>query len=79
MFDFTAIGKIKNGWNGFIFRHPKTNEFINQLKTKNVVPGQEIAIAIRYPDGTELKTGIRLKEEDIDFVETVKKLADSVR
>lgn len=77
MFDLSALGKIKNGWSGFKFRHPKIENFLNDLKHKSVVEGQEIAIAIRYPDGTEVKTGIRLQKEDIEFVESIKKLGNS--
>ena len=78
MLNLSALGKIKNEWNGFKYRHPKINDFLYCLKGKDIVEGQEIAIAIRYPDGSEVKTGIRLNKDDLEFLETVKNLTNSM-
>ena len=53
MMDFNAIFKMKQMWNQFCTTHPKMPGFINEVKYKGFCEGQEIAIAIRYPDGTE--------------------------
>ena len=41
---------------------------------KGFCEGQEIAVAIRYPDGSEFKTGIRVRAEDLALLEMLKGL-----
>ena len=77
MIDFGAVMKIKQSWNRFLMNHPKLGPFLNGVKSKGFTEGQEIAIAIRYPDGTEFKTGIRVTQEDLGFLETAKNIANS--
>lgn len=71
MFDLNAITRIKNDWTCFLNNHPKISPFLNNVKYKGSCAGQEIAIAIRYPDGTEYKTGIRLTETDMDLMRDI--------
>ncbi len=77
MFDFTKIMKIKQGWSAFLGNHPKVSPFLNDVKAKGFQEGQEIAIAIRYPDGSEYETGIRVTQADLDFLESAKSVANS--
>ena len=77
MIDFSAVMKIKQSYNRFLANHPKVAPFLAGVKGKGFEVGQEIAIEIRYPDGTEFKTGIRVTEEDLEFLETAKNLANS--
>ncbi|MCQ2555307.1 MAG: hypothetical protein MJ171_06615 [Clostridia bacterium] len=79
MIDFGAIGKIKQNWAVFNRNHPKVQDFISGVGSKGFEEGQEVAIAIRYPDGTEFKTGIRVQKDDLDFLETIKKLGKSMK
>ena len=44
------------------------------MYAKGFEEGQEIAVAVRYPDGTEFKTGIRVQESDLEMLELVKGL-----
>ena len=74
MMDFNAIFRIKQMWNQFCMTHPKMPGFINNVKYKGFCEGQEIAIAIRYPDGTEYKTGIRVQASDLELLETLKSM-----
>lgn len=68
------IFAIKNAKDRFEANHPKLATFKEQVAAKDFVPGTEIAVAIRYPDGTEAKTGIRVKQEDMELLEAVKGL-----
>ena len=74
MIDFTAVARIKQAWQSFKGNHPKVPEFIEEVRQKGACEGQEIAIAIRYPDGTEIKTGIRVQDSDLEFLETLKSI-----
>ena len=72
--DVGTILRLRQAWNTFTANHPKVPAFVNQVKEKNFVPGTEIAIAIRYPDGTEAKTGIRVKPSDLALLDTLKSM-----
>ena len=78
MFDFSSIMTIKNHWNVFKNNHPKVPEFIKNVGSREFCEGQEIAIAIRYPDGTEFKTGIRLRESDLAFIKAAGSITKSL-
>ena len=70
-----AVMKLKQSWDSFCAAHPRFPEFLASVKAKGFCEGQEIAIAIRYPDGTEYKTGIRVKESDLALLDTLKGLS----
>lgn len=72
--DFGALFKLRQAWAKFSANHPKVPGFVSDVSGKGFCEGQEIAIAIRYPDGTEYKTGIRVQESDLELLETLKKL-----
>lgn len=59
----------------FMANHPKVESFINDVNNRGFCEGQEIAVAVRYPDGTEYKTGIRVTESDLQLLNMLKGLA----
>lgn len=65
---------LKDAWSKFSATHPRVPGFINDVKNKGFIEGQEIAIAIRYPDGTEYKTGIKVRAEDLALLDILKSL-----
>lgn len=65
---------LKASVDRFKYNHPKTEEFANSMRAKGFCENQEIAIAVRYPDGTELKTGIRVQASDLELLNTVASL-----
>lgn len=65
---------LKDAWSKFTNTHPRVPAFINDVKNKGFCEGQEIAVAIRYPDGTEYKTGIAVRKEDLALLEMLKGL-----
>ena len=67
----TMMG-LKGAWSTFKRNHPKVPKFFDQVKTKGFEKDQEIANAIRYPDGTEYKTGIRVTESDLQLLNKLK-------
>ena len=48
--------------------HPKLPAFITGVKEKGAAEGMEIAVAVRYPDGTEQKAGVRVKASDLELL-----------
>lgn len=78
MFDFSSLMNIKNHWNVFKGNHPKVDEFRRSVGSKGFCEGQEIAVAVRYPDGTEYKTGIRLRQSDLAFIEAIRNITGSM-
>ena len=70
--DISAMFKAKEGWNKFTQNHPKIPVFLKDLRRKGFEEGQEIAIAVRYPDGTEFKTGIRVQQSDLELLDIIK-------
>ena len=74
MMDFGALMKVKQSWARFCGTHQKVQPFINDVQRKGFCENQEIAIAVRYPDGTEYKTGIRVQPSDLELFEVIKSL-----
>ena len=54
--------------------HPKLVPFIRGVSSKGVCENMEIAVAVRYPDGTEYKAGIRVTASDLEQLEKLKKM-----
>lgn len=75
--DFSALMGIKAQIDNFKYNHPKVSEFTNNVRSKGFCEGQEIAIAVRYPDGTEFKTGIRVQASDLEFLRTLSQLSQT--
>lgn len=65
---------LKDAWHKFSETHPKVPRFIKDIKKKGFCEDQEIAIAVRYPDGTEYKAGIKVRAEDLELLEMLKNL-----
>ena len=65
--------KAKEAWNKFSKNHPKVPSFIKSIRTKGFEEGQEVAIAVRYPDGTEFKAGIKVQKSDLELLDLFKK------
>ena len=58
----------------FMANHPQVQSFLNDVNSRDPEVGQEVAIAVRYPDGTEYKTGVRIIEGDLALVNTLRQL-----
>ena len=58
----------------FMGNHPQLQKFLDDVNSREPEVGQEVAIAVRYPDGTEHKTGIRVTEGELDLLNTLRQL-----
>ncbi|MDO4492722.1 MAG: hypothetical protein Q4C53_02415 [Clostridia bacterium] len=71
-----AMWKAKKSWDTVNRNHPKLAPFLEGIRAHGACEGMEIAVAVRYPDGTEYKTGIRLQQSDIEALAALKDLKD---
>lgn len=68
--------KLTKMFTEFAGRHPKIAPFLTGVRSKGLEERMEVAIAIRYPDGTEYKTGIRLTQEDVQLLRELKNIKE---
>ena len=61
-------GDVRRLFTESMMAHPKVPLFIANVRQKGFCEGMEVAVAIRYPDGSENKTGIRLKQCDVELL-----------
>ena len=74
MFNFQMLMAAKQAKEKFMNNHPKVETFIDDVNSKGFCADQEIAVAVRYPYGTEYKTGIRVTESDLQLLNMLKGL-----
>lgn len=72
--DISKLIKIKESWNIFKSNHPKFDPFIGAVKRRGIQQDSVINISIDYSDGTTIKTNIRIKDSDIQLIETLTSL-----
>jgi len=72
--DLGSVFKAKKSWETITRNHPKLAPFLDEVKRKEFTEGTEIAVAMRWPDGTEHKLGIRLQASDLEALANLKGL-----
>jgi len=72
--NFQALMTFGQSKAKFMENHPQVQPFLDQVNSRQPEVGQEVAIAVRYPDGTEYKTGVRITEGDLDLLNTLRDL-----
>ena len=74
MLNFQSLLTFNSAKSKFLANHPNVEPFIDELNSRDPEVGQEVAIAVRYPDGTEYKTGIRITEDDMQMLSMLREL-----
>ncbi|MDD4199982.1 MAG: hypothetical protein PHS19_01185 [Eubacteriales bacterium] len=74
MLNFQMLATAKKSKEKFMANHPGIQPFLDEVNAKGFYEGQEIAIAVRYPDGTEYKTDVKVTDEDLDMINMLKGL-----
>lgn len=69
-----ALFKIKGLWEQFVENHPKFPMFLNALKTSGISEGSVLEIQVTQPDGTHMKTNIKVSQSDMELFEQLKTL-----
>ena len=74
MLNLNALMNFNQTKKRFMDNHPSVQPFLDDINSRDPEPGQEVAIAVRYPDGTEYKTGVRITESDLELLYTLREM-----
>jgi len=69
-----AMMKIKQAWDTISANHPKLPDFLSTLQRKKLVEGTDVLVELTYPDGSHIKAGIKIKQSDLDALESLKSI-----
>jgi len=72
--DIGLLLKGKKAWEKFTAAHPQFPAFLNDVKKHGVPEGTMVDIRLRYPDGTELKAGLCVKQSDLELIQMLREL-----
>ena len=72
--DFNSLLMMKQAWGTFRNNHPKFPEFLRTVKKRGISEGTEVLISVTYPDGQNFKAGLKLKQSDIELLESLGQL-----
>ena len=72
--DFNSLLMMKQAWGTFRNNHPKFPEFLRTVKKRGISEGTEVLISVTYPDGQNLKAGLKLKQSDIELLDSLGQL-----
>ena len=67
--DIGSLMKLKQMWSTFCANHPKFPDFLKAVKAKGVVEGTEVTFTVTYPDGQNLRAGLKLRQSDVELIE----------
>ncbi len=68
------IMKIKQAWDTFTYNHPKFPAFLQAVKNRGIKEDAVIEIIITDPSGEKLETSIKVKQSDLQLMDTLKEL-----
>lgn len=72
--DFNSLLMMKQAWGTFRNNHPKFPDFLKAVKKRCISEGTEVLISVTYPDGQNLKAGLKLKQSDIELLDSLGQL-----
>ena len=67
--DIGSIFTLKQSWSKFCANHPKFPEFLLAVKNKGFTENTELTFIVTYPDGQNMKAGVRLRPSDVETFE----------
>lgn len=68
------IQKLKDGMDRFRVNHPKFPLFLNAVSQDALVEGTVVEINVTTPEGRNYCSNLRLKQEDLELIESLKAL-----
>ena len=69
-----ALAKLRGAWHTFRSNHPSIFPFLRDVYKKGIREDMQFEVIVHFPDGTDMKSGIRLKQSDIAFFEALQNL-----
>ena len=68
------IQKIKSGLDRFRVNHPKFPLFLNAVSQNAIMEGSVIEISVTTPDGKNYCRNLKVKAEDMEFLNSLKNM-----
>lgn len=65
---------LSKGWKTFSNNHPKVVMFLQYIAQNPIEEGTIISFSVQRPDGKPVATNMKVTQEDLEFVETLKKM-----
>ena len=72
--NMSALFKIKDHLKVFKGNHPDFVPEAKKVFAKGFCEDQEVAITVKYPDGTQIDMAVKVKDTDLPFFNSVKEL-----
>ena len=73
-YNIQTIAKLRSAWHTFRDNHPNLQTFLKEVLKKGIKEDVLFEIIAHYPDGSELKSGIRVKQSDVELFETLQNI-----
>ena len=64
----------RQAWNTFKQNHPEFPKFLSYLKNKGVPEGTVIDINVKYPDGQNVHSEVKVKASDVELLKMLEGL-----
>ena len=64
----------RQAWKTFTENHPRFPEFLRALRERGICEDTLIEITVRYPDGGELRSGVKVKTSDLELLQTLENM-----
>ena len=71
------LQKIKAGVDRFRMNHPKFPLFLNAVSQNAIMEGTIIEINVTTPDGKNYCTNLKIKSDDMEFLESLKNMKNT--
>lgn len=71
------IQKLKGCMERFRMNHPKFPLFLNAVSQEALIEGAVVEITVTTPQGKNYCSNLKLKQEDLEFIECLKVLRQS--
>lgn len=71
------LQKIQSGLATFQRNHPKFPMFLRAVSQEAIMEGTIIEITVKTPEGKEYCSNLKVKADDLEFVETLKNMSNN--
>ena len=72
--NFQALAQLRSAWHTFRGNHPNILPFVRDVVKKGIREDMQLEVIVHFPDGTDMRSGIRLKQSDIALFEALQEL-----
>ena len=72
--NFQALTQLRSAWHTFRGNHPNILPFVRDVLKKGIREDMQLEVIVHYPDGSDMRSGIRLKQNDIALFEALQEL-----